>query len=272
MTPHLFDHWDEVAERVAAATAVRLFVDFDGTLVPLCETPDQVTLSEGTRRALQELVRHRRVAATIISGRRRGDLVRYVGLPGLQYWGLHGWERRAGCSLPREAAITLSRARDSLTSVLRDVPGVHIEDKGLAFSVHVRGASRPAERRARELLRHVLAREGVDMHVLPGKKAWDVLPRHIPGKGSVVRGAIQKLRGSFLPVYVGDDVGDEPAIVALEHGITVHVGKARSTHARYRLADPNEVRAFMERLEGELRTSARARRSRVRHQASRGSG
>ena len=80
-----------------------------------------------------------------------------------------------------------------------------------------------------------------------------MLPRQIPGKGVAIRQAVRRWRSPFLPIYVGDDTTDEPAFALLEHGITVKVGDSgRPTHARYWLANPTEVRGFIERLEGEL--------------------
>jgi hypothetical protein len=39
MIPHLFDRWGEVKRMVDAAERVRVFLDFDGTLAPLCARP-----------------------------------------------------------------------------------------------------------------------------------------------------------------------------------------------------------------------------------------
>jgi trehalose 6-phosphate phosphatase len=254
MVPHLFDRWGEVEALVDAAETVRVFLDFDGTLAPLCARPEQVRLSDGTRRALERLVRDRRVSVAIVSGRRRGDLIGQLRLPRVQCWGLFGWERRDRCSLPRGARSELSRVRVTLRSAFRGLAGVRVEDKGLAVSVHVRGVPPKTVRQARDVLRHTLAGSGRHLHVLAGSKVWDVVPRQVAGKGSVVRDAVRGARRGFLPVYVGDDVTDEPAFAALARGITVRVGASRGTitKARYRLADPDEVRQFIEQLEGVL--------------------
>jgi trehalose 6-phosphate phosphatase len=233
MVPHLFDRWGEVKRMVDAAERVKVFLDFDGTLAPICARPEQVRLSDGTRRALERLARYRHVSVAIVSGRRRGDLIGQMRLPQVACWGLFGWERRDSCSLRR---------------------GARVEDKGLAVSVHVRGVSAAIARKVHDVLRQTVADSGGHLHVLTGSKVWDVVPTEVAGKGIVLRNAIRSARRPFLPVYVGNDATDEPAFDALAGGITVRVGTARSpsTKARYRLADPDEVRLFIEQLEGEL--------------------
>ena len=61
-----------------------------------------------------------------------------------------------------------------------------------------------------------------------------------------------RARSPFIAIYVGDDATDEPAFAVLNRGITVRVGPARHTKARYRLSNPREVRRFIERLDDVL--------------------
>jgi trehalose-phosphatase len=252
MPEHLFDRWSEIASRVGRARSVRLFLDFDGTLVAIRRSPEGVTFSPRTRQVLDRISSHRRVTAVIVSGRRRDALRRFVRLPRVQYWGLYGWERGPARRLSRAAVWELSRVRASLVAGLRDRPGVRVEDKRMSVSVHTRGASRSERRRAHELLASTL-RSCSHLYVLPASQVWDVLPRQIPGKGAAIRDAVRRLRSPFLPIYVGDDTTDEPAFALLDRGITVKVGGSRrDTRARYWLASPAEVRGFIERLEGAL--------------------
>jgi trehalose 6-phosphate phosphatase len=252
MPEHLFDRWSEIASRVGRARSVRLFLDFDGTLVAIRRSPEGVTFSPRTRQVLDRISSHRRVTAVIVSGRRRDALRRFVRLPRVQYWGLYGWERGPARRLSRAAVWELSRVRASLVAGLRDRPGVRVEDKRMSVSVHTRGASRSERRRAHELLTSTL-RPCSHLYVLPASQVWDVLPRQIPGKGAAIRDAVRRLRAPFLPIYVGDDTTDEPAFALLDRGITVKVGgSGRDTRARYWLANPAEVRGFFERLEGAL--------------------
>jgi trehalose-phosphatase len=252
MPEHLFDRWSEIADRIGRARAVRLFLDFDGTLVAIRRSPEGVTFSHRTRQVLDRISSHRRVTAVIVSGRRRGALRRFVRLPHVQYWGMYGWERGPERRLSRAAVWELSRVRANLVAGLRDRPGVRIEDKRMSVSVHTRGASLRARRQAHDLLASTL-RQCSHLYVLTGSQVWDVLPRQISGKGAAIRDAVRRVRSSFLPIYVGDDTTDESAFALLDRGITVKVGTSnRDTRARYWLASPTEVRGFIERLEGEL--------------------
>ena len=252
MARPLFDCWAQIARRVRATETVRLFLDFDGTLAPIRATPGEVGLPPATRLAIQRLVRHSHLHTAIVSGRRRADLISHLGLPGVQYWGMYGWERRAGRALPAGTCLVVARARDRLRSRLSGLSRVVLEDKTLGFSIHFRGAPPSAVRRARACLARELASQGGSLHLVTGRKVWNVLPREVQGKGAAVREAIQRLRSPCLPIYVGDDATDEPAFVALAGGITVRVGGARRTRARYWLSSPRQVRRFIERLDGAL--------------------
>jgi trehalose 6-phosphate phosphatase len=253
MPEHIFDKWSEVAGRVGRARAVRLFLDFDGTLVAIRRTPEGVIFSPRMRQVLHRISSHRQVTAVIVSGRRRGVLRRFVRLPRVQYWGLYGWERGPVRRLPRATVWELSHVRARLVAGLRDLEGVRVEDKRMSFSIHTRGASRRERRHAHELLVRTLG-PCSHLHVLAASQVWEVLPKEIPGKGAAIREAVQRWRSPFLPIYIGDDTTDEPAFEQLDRGITVKVGRAnRHTCARYWLASPVEVRGFIERLEGVLR-------------------
>jgi trehalose 6-phosphate phosphatase len=60
---------------------------------------------------------------------------------------------------------------------------------------------------------------------------------------------LRDLGTTFLPIYVGDDLTDEPAFKVLRKGITVLVGRRRPTNAHFWLKNPSRVSVFLERLE-----------------------
>src|SRR4051812_31571056 len=101
-TRHLFSCWNEVAQRIRTASAIALFLDFDGTLSPLRPRPEDVYLSGVTRSVVATLARKSKVRVWVISGRRRGDVRDRSRIGGVHYLGLHGWEGRQELSIQKE--------------------------------------------------------------------------------------------------------------------------------------------------------------------------
>jgi trehalose-phosphatase len=250
--PNLLAHWDAVAERLRDSPRVALFLDFDGTLVPIAPRPDQVRLAPATHRLLERLASRSRVLVTVISGRRRDELLRYVAARNVCYLGLYGWERGRRSTIPRPARLALRRAHQVLCENLSAFPGVWVEDKTSSLSIHV-SAARPgvaasARRRVATLLRPF--RE--HLRLLANVRDIEIAPLCVPNKGAALR---QSLAGEFrhaLPIYFGDDYSDEPAFAAARQGLSVLVGDPRPTHARFAVRDPNEVADALTRLEATL--------------------
>jgi len=241
-----------VCDRLREAQHVALFLDFDGTLVPLQSRPEDVWLEGRTRRVLRRLLRHPRATLWIISGRRRTDVRKRVGVSGLHYAGLHGFERRGKGPMPSRVRTMLVHARKQLAELLEPLPGAWIENKGLSLVAHYGGPSEAAARGVRRAVRQVCEEFAPDLRVLPGKKVWELLPAEVQGKGAAVRALLADLPPRTLPIYLGDDATDESAFRALPEGLTVRVGTRLPTRARFELRSPQEAREFLERLAAEL--------------------
>src|SRR5688572_23593914 len=72
-----------------------LFLDFDGTLVELAETPDSIRVPGALRPLLERLARRLDGRLAIVSGRAIADLDLYVATAGICVAGSHGLELRA---------------------------------------------------------------------------------------------------------------------------------------------------------------------------------
>ncbi len=231
-----------------------MFLDFDGTLVKIAPRPDQVRLAPVTRRVLRRLARHPRVTIVVISGRRRAELLRYAGIPGIRYFGLYGWERSRHSPLPASALIALRRVSSEISIHLSAFRGVWVEDKRFSLSVHFLGVSPQVERRARHKLRSLLLPFEKTLHVIENLRDAEIVPRHISGKGAAVREFLAKpALSEALAFYFGDDLSDEPAFEELRAGVSVRVGGARPTRARYSVSSPAEVASVLARLDLALR-------------------
>jgi trehalose-phosphatase len=249
----LFQCWEEVAGRLRAARTVALFLDFDGTLAPFCVRPEGARLPPATRRALRRLTRRPSLRVCVISGRRRADLSKRIAVPGVRYLGLLGNESGSSPVRSGSTDAAVAQGRTAVAARLAGVPGVSVEDKGAMFAVHYRAAPPAAIGEARAALRAALEPLNGRLRLLPGDHVWEVAPRGFGGKGSAARRNWRTFSTRALPVYIGNDGTDEPAFDALAQGLTVRVGPAGPSRARFRLANPAEVCRFLERLERELR-------------------
>ena len=242
----------EIKDRVDSAERVNLFLDFDGTAVPISTDFSAPRLSPRVAETLEHLARGGWAVTTIISGRAVEDLYGRIRLDGLIYAGNHGLEifgRNLRFVEPAASARReqLARLCEDLGDSLEEVPGVVVEYKGLTASVHYRQADLPDLPRIEPAVRSAVALAGDLFRVSPGRKVFEILPRTSWHKGCAVRWIVRNLdRGAkSVSIYLGDDTSDEDAFNAMPDAITIKVGKASATCARYQLPDPTAVHGFL---------------------------
>jgi trehalose 6-phosphate phosphatase len=193
-------------------------VDFDGTLAPIVERPEDSRPADGALDALRALV-DRIGAVAVVTGRAALDVVRLGSLdtvPRLHVLGHYGLEQWADGELsspdpdPGVAAV-----RRRLPDLLATAPdGVHVEDKGHSLVVHTRPAADPAAALDAITPRLAdLARE-TGLETVPGRYVVELRPPGID-KGLAVR-RIAGERDARAVVYLGDDLGDLTAFAAVE--------------------------------------------------------
>jgi trehalose-phosphatase len=243
--PHLFQCWDDVAARLDRASKIALFLDFDGTLARF----------EPARRALATLAHSSRFFVWIISGRRQSDIRDRIGVNGITYLGLHGWEGRHAAPLGESSSMALAGVRSWAGGLFAGAPDVWIEDKGFSLAVHNEEApfeARPPGPPVEQVLENMVEPFKDVLRVVHCKNVQEVIPVELADKGAAVKHQLAAVSKRALPIYIGDDSIDEPAFAALRRGITIRVGRALPSKARYRLSDVGEVRRFLQRLGSEF--------------------
>ncbi len=187
-----------------------VFTDFDGTLAPIVEHPDDAALLDGAADVVRQMAERAGLFA-VVSGRPISFLEARVpagpvlsGLYGLELHraGVHHDHPEAGSW--REVVLDVQASSEAAGP-----EGMFVESKGVSLTFHYR--SDPglasdvkgwAERQA--------ARSGLE--VRPAKMSVELHPPVTTDKGSVVR----ELVGDLEPVvFIGDDHGDLPAFAAL---------------------------------------------------------
>jgi trehalose 6-phosphate phosphatase len=240
----------DVKEHLAAPGSISLFLEFDGTLVPIDADPAVPHLDPGTTETLRVLASRDELATVIVSGRAVEDLYSRVRLSGLIYAGNHGFEifgRNLRFVEPFASAVRgrLERLCEELALELEPIPGCLVEYKGLTASVHYRHAAAGDEADIQSGVYGTVARNGAHFRVQPGRKVYEIVPRTNWHKGAVVNWINNHLdEEASFSIYVGDKTGEE-AFSALPQALTIRVGSARGTCARYQLPDPEAVHDFL---------------------------
>jgi trehalose 6-phosphate phosphatase len=247
---HLLNEWDNVAKRISTCSGVVVFLDFDGTLVDIAPRPELVKFRRAARAVLQRLARNPNAKVVMISGRRRAELLHHVGIRGIQYFGLYGWEHSANSVMPSSVRNALNRARKKLEFQLRAYPSVWVENKISSLSIHLLDAPVGIQDIVRRHLRAALKAFKRELKMVENIRDLEVLPRSFPSKGDTVRRILAQpsFRQTF-PFYFGDDFSDESGFTAVRRGASVLVGNPRETQARYILQSPSEVAAALQKIE-----------------------
>ena len=213
-----------------------LFLDFDGTLVDLAETPDSIRVSPQLGPLLDRL--HRRLGGrlAIVSGRSLADLELHVPSSGIAFYGSHGLELRLadGTRLPLSVPIGLDDVRERVRRFADGADGLLVEEKPAGIALHYRLAPDESERAGR-FMDALAAERG--WTVQRGNKVVELRPRGAT-KGDALRAFMTEPEfRAARPVFVGDDLTDEHAFEAASDlgGAGVLVGPLRRTAARYRL-------------------------------------
>jgi len=198
-----------------------IVTDFDGTISPIVEEPGLARPLDGAAEVVAALTRRFGVVA-VVSGRpvsfleerlltgpeelgRKGAGTRFVGLYGLE------WSQGDGTVAVEPGAEQWRAVVDGVVVRLRSSapPGVLVEPKGLAVTIHWRQAPDAAAWAAAALAGEV-ERTGLRAH--PGRMSTELRPPMEVDKGSVV---VRLIRGCTAACYLGDDLGDLPAFAAL---------------------------------------------------------
>ena len=282
--PPALEHLDEIAARLGRGRPA-IFLDYDGTLTPIVDRPQDALLDPPMREVLGALAA--RVPLAVVSGRDLGDVRDRVGVASAYYAGSHGFDiagpngERHQHPQAQARTAALDAAQAMLQARLFKVQGALVERKTFSLAVHDRLVADADLPRVREAVAAAqVANKGLRVQV--GKRVHDFQPDLPWHKGHAVRWLMQAIDGRaaqpgggqtgsagaaaggaarterLVPLYIGDDVTDEDAFETLAaDGVTVAVLDApRPTAAQYRLGSADEVRQLLNALARRLAPGA----------------
>lgn len=238
-----------------------LFLDVDGTLIHIADHPDSVQPSHRLGEILSRAADVLDGALALISGRPIVEIDRLTERVAPAASGLHGLELRTpagGYEGPEPEVAGMRAARRRLGGLAEQHPELYLEDKQATIALHYRNADDTTRREAERAVHEIVADAGGALSLLPGKAVYEIKP----ARGDKGR-ALQRLMtdppfAGRCPVYVGDDVTDEAAFVAVNSlgGVSIRVGEPASSAARYRLDTVDEVLEWLEQIAATLNTAS----------------
>jgi trehalose 6-phosphate phosphatase len=253
--PLALDHLSEIRARLRHRRLV-VFLDYDGTLTPIVDHPQDALMSDQMRNTVQNLVAT--CPVVVISGRALPDVRKMVAIDEVMYAGSHGFEiagRDGARTAHKEGAEyvpIIARAAQEIRDRLRSIDGAFVEDKTYTVAIHYRLAHQDNVPRIEQVVDEVATRH-VPLRKTSGKKVFELSPNIDWDKGKAVLWLLQALdleSPEVVPLYLGDDATDRDAFDALgARGISILVAENdQATTADYRLVNPEEVRVFLSHL------------------------
>lgn len=243
----------EMLPRITDDTA--LFLDFDGTLVELASQPEAVQVPAQLVSTLSALSRRVGGALAMVSGRRLADLDHFLAPLKLPAAAEHGALCRDAAGLLTDAAqADMQHVLHAAQSLLKQHPGLRLEEKTRAISLHYRHAPE-LERLCLQKMREAVAlSDGLDL--MQGKCVIDIKPAGV-SKGTAIAALMaQPPFAGRQPVFAGDDVTDEAGFEQVQRlgGHAIKVG-AGTTLARHRCDGVASLIAWLQ-ASGARETSA----------------
>jgi trehalose 6-phosphate phosphatase len=224
-----------------------LFLDVDGTLIELSDTPLETFADLELKALLGDVAERLGGAVALVSGRSVEYLDALFAPLRLPTAGLHGVERRKASGDIHGASFVdsqLNHARTSLAALVQANPGTLLEDKGRNLAVHFRMAPQ-CEAVFRDAVNALAAQLGTNYHIQGGNMMLEIKPRGF-SKAAAIKAFMQEPPFSGrTPVFVGDDLTDQDGFKTVEDqgGISIAVGER--VRGQYHVADTSVVRNWL---------------------------
>jgi trehalose 6-phosphate synthase/phosphatase len=233
----------------------RLFLlDYDGTLVPFTDNPEDALPGPELLATLAEISRHPANEVYIISGRTASDLDARFGTLPLNLIAEHGsLKRRMG----EDWTLRNSKGMDWKSDILHTMnqysaryPGSFIEEKDFSLAWHYRKLAADEGAEQAECLKRALLsqRHSSEFEVMCGNKIVEVRPEG-SNKGTAALEILKQAEYDFI-LALGDDVTDEDMFRAL-NGIpgafSIKIGQQASC-AQYNLQGTSMALSLLETI------------------------
>ncbi|MEP7197917.1 MAG: trehalose-phosphatase [Saprospiraceae bacterium] len=234
----------DIVEKFKSARNRLVFLDYDGTLVNLAQTPDKAIPTPILLDALNNLSQQAHTKVIVITGRTKKDIENFLGNIELEIIAEHGAAMKKNnnwiCKID-DQSIWKAEVIELFNSITILLPGTFVEEKSSTVAWHYRSLEKDLEQKEELLQKLELLLIKYQLKVLDGNKVLEVMSKET-GKGIAVRQIVSQNSYDFI-LAIGDDVTDEEMFQELknyENAYTIKVGEGE-TLAKQKLSSPLEV-------------------------------
>ncbi len=250
---------DRISRHLRSGLGLCLFLDYDGTLVPIGRRPAPTEPEAAVLGLLTGLAQAPAIQTIVLSGRTLSSLAALLPVPGITLAGTYGLEIQiAGDRRVRGPAWdcvrpTIARVKSEWERQFGAHPGCAIEDKGLSVALHADGVDPGEAAGLMQAARLALAEwlPAQDFRFIGGGDYLEAVPAAADKAQAVDWFLDQSPRPDRLPVYFGDDANDDGAFAAVRRrgGLTIGVGTRYTFQNAVTVIDsPAVVRAWLEKI------------------------
>ena len=234
-----------------------IFLDYDGTLVPIKQRPEQAILDSKTKKALAIISSQKDTEVVIVSGRPVNFLQQQLkGIP-LYFAGEHGGKFYDYHHKKWHNLVTTNKyqwyqqALNIITTYAKRTPNSFIEKKNFAITWHYRNSPTDfAQFQARKLVIDLEASlHNLPVSVITGKKVVEVKALEA-NKGYFANWFYERyVNHNEMIMAIGDDRTDEDMFETLnKRGITIKVGDKENSIATHLIDEQSQVLSILKEV------------------------
>ncbi|MGZ4098559.1 MAG: bifunctional alpha,alpha-trehalose-phosphate synthase (UDP-forming)/trehalose-phosphatase [Bacteroidia bacterium] len=255
-TVNIMSYYDRrlITEHYRKASRRLILLDYDGTLIPFYNKPEEAVPGELVKELISKLSQDKKNKIMLVSGRDSKTLENWFEDIDIGIAAEHGviYKLSPGEPWIAPSEINLSwkeGVRNFLSKYIDTYPGSFIEEKTYSIGWHYRTIENIDE----DLIRMAFSKELTllnihnDFHILHGNKVIEIKSAYT-NKGEFVTEFLSREKFDFV-LAVGDDITDEDMFGVLKgkNQYTVKVGPGK-TEAKYNVVGVNNVLLFLDQL------------------------
>ncbi len=243
----IFEAYSEAEKRL-------ILLDYDGTLIPFFEKPQEAVPGEVLKELVSKLASSPRNKVMLISGRDGDTLQTWFNNGKIDIVAEHGSAyKEAGSEewkYPSDVSTDWKEeVKNVIANYISQVPGSFLEEKKYSIAWHYRGIENMDEEGIRMGLSKDLSQLSgfPNFDILHGNKVIEIKSNKT-NKGKFVKKYISEKDFDFV-LAIGDDMTDEDMFNELKgkNHYTIKVGLGK-TGARFNLTGVNNVLSFLEQM------------------------